>query len=61
MLYEYVITFDSEVNLVWKRRWSMSSLLLLTIRWFMVATVITSLLPSTPQVMFIAFELTLCD
>ncbi|KIP05466.1 hypothetical protein PHLGIDRAFT_74282, partial [Phlebiopsis gigantea 11061_1 CR5-6] len=32
-LYEYIITLASEVETVWKRPWTVSSILFLSIRW----------------------------
>lgn len=52
MLYEYLITFDKEVEYVWAKfkNHRMSSLLLLAIRWTMVLLVIFYQLPTPPGV-----------
>ncbi|GJE88864.1 hypothetical protein PsYK624_049510 [Phanerochaete sordida] len=36
VLYEYAVTLPQEVEAVWKREWTATSILLLTIRWTMV-------------------------
>lgn len=42
-LYEYVITFDQEVNTVWRRKWTLTSFLLISIRGMMVLFGLTAL------------------
>ena len=49
-LYEYAITFDQEVQAVWRRTCTVSSLLLLSIRWVMVLSAIMSLVSLLPRV-----------
>ena len=41
VIYEYLITIDREVETVWWRTWTASSLLLLSTRWVMVLSSIT--------------------
>ncbi|GJE90609.1 hypothetical protein PsYK624_067530 [Phanerochaete sordida] len=48
-LYEYAITFDQEVQAVWRRRWTISSLLLLSIRAVMVISAIFQLVSLLPR------------
>ena len=45
IFYEYVITFEREVSVVWRRRLSPSTLLLLTIRWTLLFEAICLVLP----------------
>lgn len=45
LLYEYAITIDQEWNAVWRRKWTLVSGLLITIRWDMLAFAFISLLP----------------
>ena len=47
VLYEYLITFPDEIRLVWKKPWTLASVLLLSVRWNMV---VNSLLDFIPQV-----------
>lgn len=51
VVYEYFITIDQEVNIVWKRSMNISSLLLLGVRWVMIAYVIIVSPPSDSEVM----------
>ncbi|GJE98353.1 hypothetical protein PsYK624_145810 [Phanerochaete sordida] len=44
-VYEYVVTFDQEVVCVWRRKFSATSLLLLSTRWVMVLYQATGILP----------------
>lgn len=53
LAYEIIITIDGEVELVWKRRWTATSFLLLTTRWVMILNVIFTLVPGTPQVSYL--------
>lgn len=51
LLYEYVITIEEEVNMIWKRKLKASSLLLLGLRWSMLLNaVFTLVIPINPQV-----------
>ena len=50
LAYEYVITFAEEVRLVWGRPVTITSVLLLTVRWMMVAYATVGMSPSTPKV-----------
>ena len=51
VVYEYIITFYDEIKTVWKRRWTATSFLLLSIRWIMVANVLIIIfVPSVPDV-----------
>ena len=45
VLYEYLITVDRELQAVWQRRWTATSLLLLSTRWVMVVNAIVELFP----------------
>ena len=50
LFYEYVITADGEVNVVWMQPWNTTSILLLSIRWVMLFVVVLNLVPSSPGV-----------
>jgi hypothetical protein len=50
VLYEYAITFDQEVSTIWKRRFTATSILLLSTRWVLVLSVILQLMPAVPKV-----------
>jgi hypothetical protein len=70
VLYEYVITFEQEVSTIWKRRFTATSILLLSTRWVLVLSQIVPFIPSTPkvcgveaghdQIYLISFHLTRC-
>ncbi|GJE98347.1 hypothetical protein PsYK624_145750 [Phanerochaete sordida] len=45
IFYEYLITLDQEVAVVWKKRFTVTSLLILCTRWLMVLDQILSLTP----------------
>ena len=47
LLYEYVITFDQEIAVVWKRKFNLASLLLLAARWTMMWGPLAGHTPST--------------
>ena len=49
-VYEYLITFGQEYNTVWNRKMSASSILLLSIRWEMLAFAVAEIVPSTQKV-----------
>lgn len=49
-LYEYLITFADEIETVWKRPWTATSMLLLSTRWVMLLTLVYTVVPSTPTV-----------
>lgn len=46
--FEYLITFDQEVECVWKRKFSATSVLLLTTRWVMIVNQSIVWMPATP-------------
>ncbi|KIP02436.1 hypothetical protein PHLGIDRAFT_122475 [Phlebiopsis gigantea 11061_1 CR5-6] len=49
-LYEFVITIGDEARVVWKRPWTMSSILFLSNRWIgMVGMNIVGVTPLTPE------------
>lgn len=50
VVYEYLITLDSEVATVWKRRLTASSVLLLSVRCNMVANVVLNAALTLPKV-----------
>ena len=45
VLYEYLVTFPDEIRLVWKRPWTLASVLLLSVRGNMVANSLAEFLP----------------
>lgn len=45
VLYEFIITFDQEVAVVWRRKFTATSLLLLGIRWLMILSPISEIIP----------------
>lgn len=49
-IYEYLVTLDREHVAVWKRKVNATSLLLLSVRWGMVALAIISAPPATAKV-----------
>ena len=49
IIYEYVITFADEIEAVWKRPWTATSVLLLSTRWVMLLTLVNGV-ASTPKV-----------
>ena len=48
--YEYMITIRQEVNLIWKRKWSIVTLLFVFNRYIMVTTAIIRIAPITAKV-----------
>ncbi|EKM57660.1 uncharacterized protein PHACADRAFT_251424 [Phanerochaete carnosa HHB-10118-sp] len=49
VFYEFVITIGDEINIVWKRPVTVSAVLLGSLRWCMVLTIILQLIPETPN------------
>lgn len=47
VVYEYAVTMDREINLVWRRKLTAPSLILLLSRWFMLLGPITGNIPLT--------------
>ncbi|GJE96338.1 hypothetical protein PsYK624_125320 [Phanerochaete sordida] len=47
--YEYIITFDQEVSIVWNRKLNAVSLLLVITRWLMVVEPILAFIPLPTQ------------
>lgn len=45
MVYEYLITLDQEIAIVWRRKFALTSVLVLALRWSMVATAILNWVP----------------
>lgn len=45
-----MVTFDDEIRVIWKRKMNAISLLLLTVRWVMLAGAILTVIPATLQV-----------
>ena len=48
--HEYVMTLDQEVAAVWRRKWTASSLLLLSVRWVMVFVQVALCIPASSKV-----------
>ena len=48
ILYEYLITFDEEVQYIWKTRITLIAVLLLSVRWVMVLLAIFYAAPISP-------------
>ena len=51
-IFEYVITFEHEVNALFRKRQTVTSLLYVSVRWVMVLQAVLQLLPNTPGVSF---------
>ncbi|EKM56265.1 uncharacterized protein PHACADRAFT_253302 [Phanerochaete carnosa HHB-10118-sp] len=49
MVYEFAVTLDQEIAVVWKRKFTATSLLLLSIRWLMVLAPILGCLNAIGQ------------
>ena len=50
VVYDYVLTLDQEVDTVWRRRFSVVSLLLVLTRWTLLLNIALNLAPPGPQV-----------
>lgn len=48
--YEYLITLDQEVATVWRRKWTATSVLIVSVRWVMVLLQISHWLSVLPNV-----------
>ena len=60
MVYEYLITFDQEVAIVWRKRISLTSVLLLVLRWGMVSIVILqNLIITSDEVSYVPADATI--
>ncbi|GJE84685.1 hypothetical protein PsYK624_007610 [Phanerochaete sordida] len=46
--YEFLITIQLEIDTVWRRPWTATSLLLLSTRWVMVLSAVLNLVPHSP-------------
>ena len=53
VIYEYLITLDREVQTVWCRKWTASSLLLLSTRWAMVLSSMLTFFSPPPNVSYL--------
>ena len=53
VIYEYLITIDREVETIWRRRWTASSLLLLSTRWVMVLSFMLPFATPPPNVSYL--------
>ncbi|EKM56463.1 uncharacterized protein PHACADRAFT_207695 [Phanerochaete carnosa HHB-10118-sp] len=49
VVFEYLVTFDQELTCVWQRKFSATSVLLLTTRWVMIINQAIVWMPSTPK------------
>ena len=49
-IYEYIITAGDEINIVWRRKFNISSSFLLSVRWIMVINAVVQIYPTTAQV-----------
>ncbi|EKM57632.1 uncharacterized protein PHACADRAFT_77355, partial [Phanerochaete carnosa HHB-10118-sp] len=50
VVYEFLITIDGEVNIVWKRPITASAVLLGSVRWCLLLSIVLQLVPATPDV-----------
>ena len=50
MFYDYLITLEDERALIWRRKWSGSTLLFLINRYVMLFTIMVYLIPETAHV-----------
>ncbi|KIP05716.1 hypothetical protein PHLGIDRAFT_486379 [Phlebiopsis gigantea 11061_1 CR5-6] len=48
LLYEYVITFDNEISIIWKKQWTFPAILLLLVRWNMILQGVSEFSPINP-------------
>lgn len=56
VVYEYAITLRQEIETVWRRRFSLLSLLLITSRWSLLLYVALGAAPAYPKVSAIYFS-----
>ncbi|EKM51939.1 uncharacterized protein PHACADRAFT_199442 [Phanerochaete carnosa HHB-10118-sp] len=49
VLFEYVVTFPEEVNTVWRRKFTWTSILLLSMRWIMVLSQVAAWFPMSEK------------
>ena len=49
-IYEYIITAGDEINIVWRRKFNISSSFLLSVRWIMVINAVVQIYPTTEKV-----------
>ncbi|PSR75618.1 hypothetical protein PHLCEN_2v9019 [Hermanssonia centrifuga] len=52
VVYDYIITIDQEITLVWRRKWSLATWIFIANRYLMFANMIWSITPYTAQVCF---------
>lgn len=48
--YEYIITLQDEINLVWHRKWNISTYFFVASRYSLLAITLTIIVPSTREV-----------
>ncbi|THG93502.1 hypothetical protein EW026_g7751 [Hermanssonia centrifuga] len=49
-IYEYILTANQEVTMIWRRKWTSVTWLFVANRYLMIANAIFGLMPSTAQV-----------
>ncbi len=57
--YEYILTVNQEVAMIWRRKWTLVTWLFVTNRYIMIAVIIWGVSPDTAQVRFLAIFPTL--
>ncbi|KAG2364076.1 hypothetical protein BDR07DRAFT_1402665 [Suillus spraguei] len=55
IIYDWALTFEQEVELFWKRRWSLVSILYLSIRYVGIVYVVLRMLSMSPHVFRVCF------
>lgn len=50
ILYDYALTFEQEVELIWRQRWSLIAFLYIIVRYVGILYSINNLLPSVPEI-----------
>lgn len=49
VVYEYLLTFQDEVRMIWRRKWTAATVLFMMNRYLLIASIILQALPSTPE------------
>jgi hypothetical protein len=51
LVYDWVLTFGKEIELIWKRRWSLVTVLYLNLRYIGIINAALILLPNLPSIL----------
>ncbi|GJE96173.1 hypothetical protein PsYK624_123660 [Phanerochaete sordida] len=49
VVYEYLLTFQDEIRMIWRRKWTGATALFVANRYLLIASIILQALPSTPE------------